>query len=259
MASGELAIPVPPVERTARASLELELTGHAGDPVRQTYGVVLVPEAARSTSQPRRIAVASGLVGTPQAARIAALGHHLADDGDLVVVPRIDESVVDLAEDGRNVLAVIDASDDGFPWVTEPARVDDLVATQRLARPVSVHSRYGSRDPSIGQPPNLDGDWISAYAWADPAVFPGLPDGPLFDFAHRDVIPNIVLLGADDRAFATEVASGSFVGWIAQPVAHAWSFAQGRGRITVTTLRLTSDGPIVSLMLESLIQHASRA
>jgi hypothetical protein len=259
MASGELAIPVPRVDRTARARLELDLTGPSGAPVRQTYGVVLVPEAARSTSQPRRINVAAAQAGTPLATRIASLGHHLTDDAELVVVPRIDDPVVDLAEDGRNVLSVIDASDTGFPWVTQPAGVDHLVASPRLARPVSVHARYGSRDPAIGQALNLDGDWISAYAWADRAVFPGLPDGALLDFAHRDIIPTLVLLGADDRAFATEVAAGSFVGWIAHPAAYVWSFAQGRGRITVTTLRLTSDGPIASLVLESLIQHAARA
>jgi len=204
-----------------------------------------------------RLAFSGALAASALAARIVALGHEVGDGARLLVTDRLDERAVDHARSGGSVLAVLDAQDEGFPWVTRPASTDGLVAARDLGRPLEVRSRYDARDPVTHRPLRADGDWVSLFSWADPAAFPGLPSGALFDFAYRDVIPRLAILGADDRAYATEVMAGGFAGWVAEPVAWAWGFPEGMGRITVSTLRLTSDGPVATTMLESLVRGAA--
>lgn len=155
------------------------------------------------------------------------------------------------------MLAVLDAADEGMPWVTRPASTDGLVTARHLARPLEVHSRYGAQEPLTHRPMRVDGDWVTLWSWADPAAFPDLPPGVLFDFAYRDVMPRLAMLGANEATYATEVLSGGFVGWVADPVAWVWRFPQGSGWITVTTLRLTSDGPVATMMLDALIRGAA--
>jgi hypothetical protein len=254
-ASGRLAITPPAVDRVTTADLDLELLRSADAPiVRQRYRLILAPESARSSHRPADLTPAPGLVGTPLGDRIAAIGHTFETNAETLVTNRLDDAAVAFAERGGHVLAVLDATDVGFPWVTEPASTRDLGTSSGLARNVSIQSRYGARDPSTSEPMSLEGDWVSSFAWIDPSAFPTLPARTLLDFAYRDVLPDLVMLGADEAARATEVVAGCFVGWVAQPAAYAWRFTQGSGQITATTLRLGSDGPVAHIMLESLIQ-----
>ena len=56
------------------------------------------------------------------------------------------------------------------------------------------------------------------------------------------------------------LAAGMFVGWVHTPAAIVWQFRQGRGAATLTTFRVAPEtGPVATLLLERLIQHAADA
>jgi hypothetical protein len=252
--AGWLELVVPTPDAPTEAVLALELLGADGSCVaRQAHRLVVAPRGAAATIRPTTIVIDGGPIGE----RVAALGHGAAADGELLVTDRLDDDAVAFSDGGGHVLAVLDGgADTGWPWVTTPSSPGHLVSSARLARSVSIQSRYGALDPATGRRLDVSGDWISSFAWIDPQVFGALPRASLLSFAYRDVIPDHVLLGADADEFASEVVAGSFVGWFAEPAAYAWRFDQGAGSITVTTLRLGADGPVALLLLESLIQHA---
>jgi hypothetical protein len=258
-ASTRLTVSVPSSPAATSAVLSLELVCSDGSRIaRQEYRIVIAPTSMKtsSRSQPVTASLEGERIGTWD--RVRSLGHVVDPGSGTLITDRLDDAAVAFAERGGSVLALLEPTPDiGFPWVTGPAEPSSQVTSGALARPVSVQSRYGARDPQTGAALNLSGDWISAFSWIDPEVFPALPPRPLLDFAYRDVLPDQVLLGADEAAFAAEVAAGSFVGWIAEPAAYIWSFEQGRGRIIVTTLVLDSDGPVASILLETLVQKAS--
>jgi hypothetical protein len=53
------------------------------------------------------------------------------------------------------------------------------------------------------------------------------------------------------------VTAGVFVGWIHAPAALLWTFQQGSGQVTVTTLKLSPEaGPVATVLIEDLIQGA---
>jgi hypothetical protein len=53
-------------------------------------------------------------------------------------------------------------------------------------------------------------------------------------------------------------APDSFAGWLAAPTALIWSFSQGRGHLTITTLRLApGSGPAATVLLEALIEYVA--
>jgi hypothetical protein len=240
--------------------LTLDLVGADGARLaQQSYTLVVVARSARQTRMSRPIVVSNELAGTTIDDRVGSMGHRADDGGGTLVTARVDDDAVAFADRGGDVLAIIDGGPEGgWPWVTVPSTPGDRITGAGLARPVSLQSRYGASDPGTGRRLDINGDWITAFSWVDPAVFDQLPRRTLLGFAARDVIPDQVLLGADAASFADEVVAGSFVGWIAEPAAYAWRFDQGAGSITITTLRLDSDGPVAWLMLESLIQHAAQ-
>jgi hypothetical protein len=72
------------------------------------------------------------------------------------------------------------------------------------------------------------------------------------------MVPDHVLLGADGETHRREVLAGSFAGWLAAPTALIWSFSQGRGHLTITTLRLApGSGPAATVLLEALIEYVA--
>jgi hypothetical protein len=126
-----------------------------------------------------------------------------------------------------------------------------------LDRPLSIHAR---RPPAgvAGQRSPWDGDWVSTFSWLLPDAFPGAPRRAPLDLAYAEVLPDHVLLGFDPALHRGEVAAGIFAGWVQAPAALAWTFPQGRGRLTVTTLRLAPEsGPVATVMLDELVTAAA--
>ncbi|MBA2718665.1 MAG: hypothetical protein H0U52_05365 [Chloroflexi bacterium] len=258
-ATGVLDLPVPTPDAATEAELALELLDADGAAIaRQSYRLVVAPRSARTSGFPRAVVLSADVAGSATEARLGAMGHQVAAHGEILVTARLDDDAVAFAQAGGHVVAILDGgAETGWPWVTMPSSPGDRVTATGLARPVSVQSRYLAVDPETGRSLDVSGDWISSFSWIDPVVFDALPHAPLLGFAYCDVLPDQILLGADDRSMSAEVVAGAFVGWIAEPVAFAWRFDQGRGSITVTTLHLGSDGPVAWLLFESLVQHAA--
>jgi len=73
------------------------------------------------------------------------------------------------------------------------------------------------------------------------------------------VLPDHVMTGYEPTRHRDEVIAGMFVGWVHSPAALVWSFPQGRGRITLTTLHVAPEaGPVATALLENLLQGAAR-
>ena len=153
-----------------------------------------------------------------------------------LVTTTLDAEAVQFARDGGEVLAIL-----------ESGSLSESVAAE-LGRPLRVHARRASDD---GQFP--DPNWVSAFDWLAPGVIPGLTEPVLLDAAFEKVVPTQVLRGIPEEAYAAEVIGGSFSGWLGAPSATVWSAPIGRGRVTITTLRLASaDGPAAASLLAGL-------
>lgn len=167
-----------------------------------------------------------------------------ADDEGLIVTTRLRESDVEAVERGGRLLLLADST-------------DALPEGLGLERPVRVQQRWPSADERA---PDFTwtGDWIGAFSWILPALSAELPRRAPLDFAYQSVLPRHVLLGYDPTEHADEVWAGMFVGWIQAPAALLWTFSQGRGRLTVTTLRVADTAsPVVCLLREAIIRLAA--
>jgi hypothetical protein len=133
-----------------------------------------------------------------------------------------------------------------------------LPDTLDLRRRVAVHLRRLPHAGWPGQRSPWEGDWVSNFSWILPGAFPELPYRAPLDFAYAEVAPDHVLLGYDPMKHLDEVPAGMFVGWVHDPAALIWSFAQGGGSITLTTFRLCPEGgPLATAMLEALIDRVA--
>jgi hypothetical protein len=73
------------------------------------------------------------------------------------------------------------------------------------------------------------------------------------------VLPDHVLTGYEPARHLEEVTAGMFVGWVHSPAALVWSFPQGRGQVTLTTLHVAPEsGAVATALLEQLLQAARR-
>jgi hypothetical protein len=101
------------------------------------------------------------------------------------------------------------------------------------------------------------GDWIGAFSWITPELAPNLPRRAPLDFTYAEVLPGHVLTGYEPAEHADEIRAGMFVGWIHAPVALAWSFPQGKGWMTITTLHVAPErGPVATVLRSALVGSA---
>ena len=244
-AAGRLEINLPVVERAVRAELEMHALAASGSVrARGTWSLAIMPAQRRKTAAPLRIAVEDplGIWGLEQ--RVRKLGHEIAplDDAELLVTTELTMAGRNYAGGGGRVLVL--------------ARSRSAIAAGiDLERPVTIYPRWLADDPATDTRNPWRGDWISAYSWIDPADHPELPAINPLDWAYQEVLPDHVLRGYEPQQHAAEVSAGMFVGWVHAPAALLWTFAQGRGRMTLTTFRLApEDGPVATVLLEDLIQ-----
>jgi Glycosyl hydrolases family 2, sugar binding domain/Glycosyl hydrolases family 2/Glycosyl hydrolases family 2, TIM barrel domain len=117
---------------------------------------------------------------------------------------------------------------------------------------VRVQSRTGSL---------WAGDWVSSFSWLRRrGEFAGLPGGPLIDATFDRVIPELVISGCNLLDFQARVHAGLVVGWIHKPVALVVERSYGKGRLVVSTFRLTGTAvdPTATMLLDALIRTATR-
>lgn len=240
-------ITVPLVDAAEEIALEVWLEDARGVRLaRASVPCAVLPSTPPGRTGRRRIAVEDELDLWAIRQRLATLGHEVATSGeaDLVVTTRLTADLLEEAEAGSSVVVL--------------ARSKDAIANgMTLARPLRIAARWpdpGRTDADF----TWTGDWISAFSWITPELAPGLPWRAPLDFVYREVLPDHVLLGYDPEVHAAEVEAGMFVGWIHAPAALMWSFEQGRGHITVSTLHLApEDGPVATGLLDAVIELAT--
>ncbi|MEA2652745.1 MAG: hypothetical protein QOI85_2466 [Chloroflexota bacterium] len=242
---GMIALHVPRATDTTDADLEVTLVQSNGSTIATaTLPCAVVPARARHAS-PRRISVHGSLDRFDPTACLVADGHEVIEgpNADLIVATELDAQALRAVCRGARLLLL--------------ARTDEaLPAGLPLDRPARLHPRWP--DPSL---PDADarwtGDWIGAFSWVMPHLAPDLPRRAPLDFTFAEVLPAHVLAGYDPAQHAEEILAGMFVGWIHAPVALAWSFPQGTGRMTITTLHVAPEqGPVATVLRSALVASA---
>jgi hypothetical protein len=247
---GEIGVDVPDVPETTDGWLRLAVTDDAGrDRASDAIRIAILPGRTARTAKPLRVHVVDpgGLWAVEEA--LARRGHSVVDrqSAELLVTTELSADLIrDVEDTGRNALVLVRTRD-------ALKRADDL------ARRVSVLLRKLPMAGAPGQRSPWEGDWVSSFAWLLPSAFEGLPARNPLDFAYQEVLPDHVLTGYDPARHLDEVTAGMFVGWVHSPAALVWSFPQGRGRITLTTLHVAPEsGAVATALLEGLLQAARR-
>jgi hypothetical protein len=250
MPVGTVEAAVPDVDATCDAELRVVARDDRGEErARDRIRLAVLPAASATTERPLRLHVVDpGLVWGVEAA-VQRLGHAFAGaaDADLIVATELSADLLRrVEEDGRRALVLV--------------RSRDAIGASDLARRVGVVLRKLPWAGAPGQRSPWEGDWVSSFSWLLPGAFPGLPDRRPLDFAYEEVLPDHVLTGYDPGRHRDEVSAGMFVGWVHSPAALLWTFRQGRGVITLTTLHVAPEsGPIATALLERLLQTATSA
>ena len=158
----------------------------------------------------------------PLAERLIALGYRVASDpraARVIVAHKLNGTLASLVREGKRLLLLADRLD---------AIGSNLPGVQVAAREGTPWS----------------GDWVSSFAWLRrQGPFAHLPGGPLLDHSFDRVIPEHVLAGYGPQAFEAHVHAGLFTSWIHNPVALIIERFCGKGRVVLTTFRLTTEAP----------------
>ena len=240
---GKIRFEVPDVTETTDAGFEMILLRADGSVVAVSeLSCAIVPTGARRAAAPRRVSVQDPDV----AACLEADGHQVNSGAgsDLIVATSLDADSLDAVERGARFLLLV-RSHDAVP------------ANLRIDRPARIQARWP--DPSTpGADLSWAGDWIGAFSWIRPDLAQDLPVRAPLDFSFAEVMPDHVLTGYDPARYAGEVWAGMFAGWVHAPVALAWSFRQGNGRLTLTTLHVAPEtGPVATALRTGLVELAA--
>ena len=246
---GAIEMEVPDVPETVEGWLRVSVRDDSGsiraaDAVR----VAILPRSIGATKSHRRIHVMDpGGVWSVENA-VSRLGHTVTgrDGADLIITTELgDDLLGHIEESGAQALVLVRTRD-------ALQRADDL------ARRVTVVLRRLPNAGVPGQRSPWEGDWVSSFCWLLPDTFEGLPRRNPLDFSYQEVLPDHVMTGYDPARHPDEVPAGMFVGWVHSPAALIWTFPQGKGRITLTTLHLAPEsGAVATVILEGLIQRAA--
>ncbi|HYD99286.1 MAG TPA: glycoside hydrolase family 2, partial [Alphaproteobacteria bacterium] len=105
------------------------------------------------------------------------------------------------------------------------------------------------------------GDWISTFNWLRRrGAFAAFPGDPMLDLAFERVIPHHVLTGFRPWEYDARVHAGVVVGWAHKPAALIGERPFGRGKLVMSTFRVTADppgfDPVASHLMEALLRTA---
>ena len=247
---GTIEASVPDVAEVTDARLIARALDGAGrERARADLRFAVAPAASRQTANALNVTILDPLDIWGVTNRVERLGHRLVgpDEADLVVATEVTNELMDRLDAGGRALVLVRTR------AAVPEGHD-------LARRVSVHLRRLPHSGWPGQRSPWEGDWVTSWSWILHDALPGLPVRNPLDFAYEEVLPDHVLLGYDPARHRDEVPAGMFVGWVHTPAASVWTFPQGRGAMTLTTFRVAPEtGPVATLLLERLIQHAAQA
>jgi len=247
---GSIDAEVPDVHEVSDAELVVRAIDDEGrERAEDRLRFAVVPAAARRTSEPLGIGILDPLDIWGVTARVEALGHRVVEPeaADLVIATEVTDALMDRLDAGGRALVLVRTR-------------EAIPVSHDLARRVSVHLRRLPHSGWPGQRSPWEGDWVTSWSWILHEALPGLPQRNPLDFGYEEVLPDHVLLGYDPGRHRDEVPAGMFVGWVHTPAANVWTFRQGQGVVTLTTFRVAPEsGPVATLLLERLIQHAATA
>jgi hypothetical protein len=245
---GPLEIVIPPAKTAVEATLHLRVVD-AEDRVRASnaYRLAVIPERRGDGRQAVAIDDPGGLY--PLERRVLDLGHRVVrpNEASIIVTTELGSDLLETINRGARALLLV--------------RSRDAIASDvALARPVRIHPRWLRHPEWPGSRSPWDGDWVTSWSWIDRGVMPGLPPGNPLGFAYEEVMPDHVLTGYDPQLHTDEVPAGMFSGWIHAPAALIWTFPQGEGWLTVTTMRVAPEsGPVADVLLDGLIELTRNA
>jgi hypothetical protein len=242
---GDLHIRVPVADATADVELEVRLQGRDGSVEATSTLPCAVLPASRMTPDPLHIDLRHQVYRRELADHLREEGHEITKgtNVDLIVASSLDADALHAVNEGGRLL-LLAASDDALP------------SHLPLDRPVRLQARWPEAQPEADF--TWGGDWIGAFSWIEPRLTPNLPARAPLDFTFAEVLPQHVLTGYLPSLHRDEIFAGMFVGWVHAPVALIWTFAQGRGRLTVTTLPVArAKGPVARVLRSALVSVAS--
>jgi len=130
-----------------------------------------------------------------------------------------------------------------------------ILANSKEAFPAGAPFKIAPREG------DLDGNWVTNFNWInmDAAPFREVAFGPLLGFEGVATVPRFVIQGVPAAAYADDVPSGIFYGWLNHNGALAVQMKAGAGKMLATTYRFEEYGrdPYATRLLDAMIRHAA--
>ncbi len=228
-----IAFRAPAVTRGTRTQIILELRdAHGQQMARNVLELVFLARPA----PPPEIKIYAPELG----AQLKALGYRLVNtpiQADVVVTTTLTEALREHALAGGRVLFLAERDD----------------ALQTHLNFVGIASRNKS---------GMAGDWASNMNWLKQGpMFKDIPTDGLMTFAFADLTPEHVITGIRAHEYADSVHAGMFLGWIHRNHALIHERGIGRGRIMISTLRLSENvasHPLARCVFDDLLIQIAR-
>jgi hypothetical protein len=212
--------------------------------------------------------------------RFTALGYSAASSAggaDVVVVRSIDANDVEaIRQGGRYLMFAGDDPDQKFirrdePPLQPPYMHDAGDPTTDGGSPNRARRRASGtglsdmdrRFPTIGihqrNGTMWRGDWITSFNWLRRhGAFAYFPGGPMLDLSFERVIPHHVLTGFRPWEYESRIHAGIFVGWGHKPAALIGERPFGKGKMVMSTFRVTADkpgfDPVATYLIDALLR-----
>lgn len=231
---GNLRFEIPAVTRPTRACLVLRLLAPDGaEAARSETDLVIFPYQRRLVDglpvyAPDLVTVLRGMGCRP----VSSLA-----DARLAVVTTLTDELRQYLLDGGQVV-----------WLAETA-----ASRQTHIPGIMVVDRAGTP---------WQGDWASSVGWIySDRLFRDLPGEGLVDFAFAGLTPEAVIPGAGPRHFAQDVQAGMAVGWLHKAAATIAERRHGRGRLLISTFRLSQNlenNPLAAYLAAEMIRRLAQ-
>ncbi|MGH9943352.1 MAG: glycoside hydrolase family 2 TIM barrel-domain containing protein, partial [Pyrinomonadaceae bacterium] len=227
----------PRVERPRRETIKIELRAAGGSIVAEnSFDLFLFPKPAPASGARLSIHDPGNTLGWRPA--LAAAGYQVsagaAGRDHLLLATTLDAAVARHLQSGGRAI-ILANSKEAFP----------------AGSTFTVAPRAG----------DLDGNWVTNFNWvrADAAPFREVAFGPLLGFEGAAAVPRFVIQGVPPTAYADDVLSGIFYGWLNHNAALAVRMKAGAGKLVATTYRFDDYGrdPYATRLLDALIRHAA--
>ncbi len=162
----------------------------------------------------------------------------------------------------------------GYSVVDEPTAEDVVLVSQHYTPELQTTVQKGASLLLLLGPKALDnstaklpggwvvpregtpwqGDWATSFSWLKRSgPFANLPGTPLLDMPYADIMPEAVIAGVPAWAMRHRSWAGLALGWLHKPVSLLVDVPYGRGRMVVTTFKLTAETLANNVIAQNLL------